>query len=170
MIALTTHHFSDWRDGYYTIRLINPLEFDDPTTGGTSRVMDNECLQKLSHDIQAIQEEMALDRKSARANSMAIASDIQLLKDDIQLLKDNIALQIKLQQLDFAYHNGSTDNFIYHTDESYGESQDLVQQIVVSFHGGFGHYLYGWTTSKREFHKKLCDQFMKLTGVMPHVE
>jgi len=90
------------------------------------------------------------------------------IASDIKQLKDGIALQIKLQRLDFAYHNSSIDNFIYYTDESYGESQDLVQQIIASFCGGFGNYLYGWTTGESELHKKLCHQFMTLTGDASH--
>jgi len=145
---------------------------DYPTDGGGGGEMD-ECLQKLSRDVQAIKEELALDRESARANSMAIAADIKVLKDDI-------ALQIKLHQLDFAYRNCELGKFRYWFDNlMYGCSDSLVQDMVLEFRGGFGLRIDGYIkldprdtkeAETAEFHNMLSEQFMWLTGVKPRIE
>jgi len=144
-----------------------------------------ECLQTLSRNIQAMKEERATDSQSSRDK---ISSKLENLhqammsnSQAIKVLRDEIALQTKLQRLDFAYRNSSVGAFEYRTNDfrSYGNTWDLIPEIILSFRKGFGRYINGWGTSHyseeseakaAEFHSKLSDQIETLTGVKPCIE
>jgi len=146
-----------------------------------------ECLENMSHDIQAtIKEEMALDSQRSRDKIVtkleslqhAVASNSKALAFEIKVLRDEIALQTKHQRLDFACNNAGLGHFYYrikHDGSSdYTASNGLVIEIIGSFRGGFGHCIHGFVGYTPEatalFHTNLSDQFLKLTGVKPRIE